>query len=981
MKEREQEGVLSDEPRSGDSRAEQASRHQALETAGAERTPSEEEEEHKLVGDAEFEKVLRGPEPDGQGEALGLLLRMQAQAWLKGPLAWMARNAVAANLLMIVLLIAGFYIGLGVKQEVFPEFDLDRVTVGILYPGASPEEVEEGVILVVEEAVRGLDGVKEVRSVATEGSAQIMVELLLGVDSNKALTDIKNAVDRITSFPLDIERPVVSVASNRNQVISLVIYGDLEEKVLRQLAERARSGLLEDERITMAELAAVRPLEISVEVPQEKLRAYGLTLERIAQSIRQASVDLPGGGVKTRSGELLLRTTERRDWGSEFEQIVLLSRPDGSVLKVGDVAEVVDGFQETDSEALFNGKLASMVNVFRVGEQTPIEVAAAVKEYVAQMRADLPEGVSVAIWNDQSEMYRDRMSLLIRNGRLGLLLVLLVLGLFLEARLAFWVTMGIPISFVGSLLLMPMADVSINMISLFAFIVTLGIVVDDAIVVGESIYSHRNPGVSRLKAAILGVREVVTPVVFSVLTTIVAFVPMLFVPGVSGKFFRNIPWVVIAVLVLSLVESLLILPAHLAHGRAAGDRGVLAWINRRQQRFGQGLHRFIRERYKPSIDWAVKNRYITIALSFAVLLASVGLLAGGRIAFTFMPRIDSDVVVATVNMPFGSAIEDTREIGHRLSAAAGEVLEEAAGEGPSISRGVFAQIGASGAGFGSPHAQTATTGSHIAQVIVYLRPSDQRDIGSREFATRWRDRLGEVVGIETLTIKSSTGPGDGAPIDFELSHPDNEVLEAAAARLAALLENFSGTTEVDDGFARGKEQLDIKLRPEARSLGLQEVDLGRQLRSAFYGAEALRQQRGRDELRVYVRLPRHQRESEYNWSNFCCALQREEKFPWGRRGRAAGQGLHSDTSARWSTGGQCDVGNQGARQRQSNCGRGAKNISAHTSERCARFECRAGGATERSGGNDGSPWAKATCWPWSPFLVCWPSSFAAIGSL
>ncbi|MEE8408170.1 MAG: efflux RND transporter permease subunit, partial [Myxococcota bacterium] len=522
----------------------------------------------------------------------------ESGAGTRGLLAWMATNVVAANLLMLVFIGGGLIVGSKVKREIFPHFDLGAVVIEVAYPGAGPAEVEQGVVLAIEEAVRGLDGIREVSSTAREGNAAVMVELLNSADTGQALSDIKAAVDRIQSFPQEIERPIVRLVSNRNQVISLVLYGDVDERSLRRLAETARMDLLDDDRISQVELDAVREPEISIEVSQESLRAYGLTHDEIAAAISMASVEIPAGGVKTAGGEILLRTSERRHVGTEFADIVVLSRPDGSEVKLGAIANIVDGFRETDEEAWFNGKRAAMVTVYRVGDQTPVEIAQVVRDYAAARRQSLPPGVGIATWADRSAMYSERVDLLLRNGALGLVLVLLALGIFLEARLAFWVTVGIPVSFLGAMFLMPVLGVSINMISLFAFIVTIGVVVDDAIVVGDSVYEHRQKGKAFLRAAIEGVREVAAPVTYSVVTTVIAFLPLLFVPGVAGKFFRCIPLVVVAVLLLSLFESLFILPAHLAHGKAPSKTGLLGWVSRGQRRCAYYLKRFIRRQYK-----------------------------------------------------------------------------------------------------------------------------------------------------------------------------------------------------------------------------------------------------------------------------------------------------------------------------------------------------------------------------------------------
>jgi multidrug efflux pump subunit AcrB len=782
---------------------------------------------------------------------------------LGGPLAWFARNGVAANVLMLVLIVGGIIVSPTIKREVFPEFDMDIVSVSVVYPGASPHEVENGVTRVIEEQIRGLNGVKHVSSISREGVSLVLVELLLGADAERMVSEVESAVSRITSFPEDIEEPTVSLLSNRTRVLQLMVYGDHSEKDLRAFAEKTREGLLADDRITFVSLSAVRPIEIGIEVPQDNLRQYNLTLDEIAQRIRQASVELPGGGVKTAAGEKLLRTVERRDTGAEFGDVTLLSTVDGTQVRVRDLAEVTDGFAETDQEAYFNGKRAAIVDVFRVGNETPITVSQAVKDYVASQRDVMPAGMNFAIWADTSEWYESRVDLLTRNALIGLVLVLLVLGLFLEIKLAFWVMMGIPISFIGALLFLPMTDVSINMISLFAFIVVLGMVVDDAIVVGEAVYTRRCAGVSRLQAAIEGVREVATPVAFAIATTVIAFSPMLFVPGPAGKFFRVIPIVVILVLLLSLVESLFILPAHLAHSRETHDRGLFGFIHHQQQRFSRAVEWMIQRTYVPTLKAAVRNRYLTVAIAFALLIAVVGLVVGGRVETTMMPKIEQDIVIAEITLSFGSSIEDTKRAKDKVLDAAYAVLAKNGGE-EKLSRGVFAQVGAMAMGrLGDPSAQYGSTASHLAEVAVNLVELDKRDINAATFARQWREAIGELPNLESLKMGYSAGAGAGPSVDIELSHNDVGVIERAAADLAAVLATYRGVRDIDDGFTRGKEQLDFTMKPEGLARGLSAMEVGRQVRSAFYGAEVLRQQRGRDELKVFVRLPRWERDSEY----------------------------------------------------------------------------------------------------------------------
>ncbi len=793
----------------------------------------------------------------------------------RGPLAWMAKNAVAANVLMLILIVGGLVtLGSGIKQEVFPEVDLDVVVVEVVYPGASPAEVEQAVVLAIEEAIRGVDGIKKVRSTAREGYATVSAELVLGTKQDRALNDVKSAVDRITSFPADVERPTVSILAPRQQAISIVLYGDVDEAALRAVAEDSRRELLRDDRITYVELTGIRPLEISVEVPQAQLRKHDLTLDEIAARIRAASVELPGGGVKTTGGEVLLRTTERRDRGDEFESILLLSPPDGSQVRVSDIATVKDGFQENDRKATFNGKRAAMINVFRVGDETPLTVVAAAKEHVEKLQATLPAGLHAAPWFDAAEIYEQRLSLLMRNARIGLVLVLLILGLFLEARLAFWVTLGIPISFAGALLFFPSAGLSINMISLFGFIVTLGMVVDDAIVVGEAIYRQRSKGKGPLEAAIVGTREVARPVVFAILTTCVAFAPMLLVPGVMGKFFRVLPMLVIVVLMISLMESLLILPAHLSHPMPWWLRTVLApylWLMKwlAKLEVPRRLEYHIEHRYIPILRDALRWRYFTITAAVAVLILTAGVVAG-RVPFTFMPKVEGDLITAQLKMPVGTPIVVTERMTVQMSTAARTVLEEleqAMDEPKSISRGLYQDVGANSTLEPGFDGVFATEGTERSTVMIYLVPSDEREITTQQFVERWRQAIGEIPGAESMVFRYEFGVEPGSPVDIQLIHEDVATLEGAAERLAFEIASYSGLRDIDSGVTKGKEQLDFRLTDAAIAQGFTEMELARQVRASFFGSESLRQQRGRDEVRVYVRLPREERGSLYHVDN------------------------------------------------------------------------------------------------------------------
>ena len=805
-----------------------------------------------------------------------------AEARKKGPLRWMATNSVAANLIMGLLLVGGLLFGAAkVKQEVFPEFDLDIVTVRVAYPGASPAEVEEGIVESVEEAVRGLDGVKRVTSAASEGMGATTIELLEGVNASRVTADIKNAVDRITSFPLDAEKPIVSLVVARRQVISLVLYGDLDNRALKELAEESRDALLARKEITQVDVSGLPSVEIDVEIPQDTLRRYGLSLEGVAGAVRAASLELPGGGVKTPGGEVLLRTTERADWGEEFAELPIRSATTGTRLRLGELADVKDGFAETDEQALFNGQPAVRVDVYRVGDQTPIEVADAVKEVRDQLQARLPPSVHVDTWQDMSQIYRDRINLLLRNAYLGLVLVLVVLGLFLDLRLAFWVTLGIPVSFAGALLLMPGFDLSLNMITLFAFIVTLGMVVDDAIVVGENVYELRQRGLSFRDAAIAGVRQVAGPVVFAVLTTVAAFMPMFFVPGIMGKFFYALPAIVTFVLLISLVESLVVLPAHLSHEPRRDGRGLagnisaalklltlplrpVGWLFERLNRGTTRLLAWnIRRLYMPVAHMAVRYRYATLGLAGAIFFAAVGLIAGGRIDFTFMPKIESDRVTASLLMPYGTPVQETMKVQRHMEEAARKVLDELGG-GEKVDLGMYETVGSPVQRGGPVGGTVGLSGGHQATIQVRLVPLAERTFTARTFTRRWREAVGHPAGAELVSFRFNIGASPGAPVHVQLSHRNMDVLERASAFVAQKLQAYGGVRDVDSGFSPGKPQLDFRLTPLGQSLGLTAQQVARQLRSAFYGAEALRQQRGRDEVRVLVRLPAAERRSEHD---------------------------------------------------------------------------------------------------------------------
>jgi multidrug efflux pump subunit AcrB len=783
----------------------------------------------------------------------------------------MAKNHVAANLLMGFIMLSGLFAMMQTKKETFPEMSLDQVQIQVPYLGATPAEVEDAVCKRIEERVRGLEGVRRVRSTAAEGMGSVSVELERGADMDKLLDDIKNEIDRIDTFPAEVEEPVIKELTRRNQAIDVVLYGDVDEKALKVAAERVRDDLRSSGVISQVELKGVRVDEIAVEVSEEALRRYGLTFAQVADAVRRTSIDLPAGSVESEDGAILLRTQGLMRAGREYEEVVVLTRPDGTALKLKDVATVVDGFEDTDLVSRFNGQPAAVVQVYRIGDQNALDISDYVHQYVEDKRQTLPAGIDIGYARDDARILRGRIDLLIRNAQLGLVLVFICLSFFLDLRLAFWVMMGIPISFLGAFVLMQPFDASINMLSLFAFIVALGIVVDDAIIVGENIFSHRIKGKSFGRAAIDGALEVGTPVVFSIMTSIAAFMPLFFVEGMMGKFMSVIPVIVISVLLLSLIESLFILPAHLS---SKGDGPVsrlfrrvfirpLNWHARVVVLFDRGLKYVIRNAYQPTLRLALAHPISSTALALSLMLCTGGLVAGGHIKFVFMPEIGSDWVTISVNMPQGTTATQTAKVVRHIEEKAIVLRDQIDAEregGDSIYRNVFTYIGDQPTARRSSFASTPSAGGqgHLAEVTIELLPSEERDLDSAEIEARLRQLVGEVPGPESIIFSSSLFSA-GNPIEVELASDNFDQLLLAVDRLKGKVAEYAGTGDIQDSFEEGKLEMKLQLKPQARTLGLTLADLARQVRQGFYGDQALRFPRGSDDVRVMVRYPKDER--------------------------------------------------------------------------------------------------------------------------
>ncbi|MDH3896633.1 MAG: efflux RND transporter permease subunit [Deltaproteobacteria bacterium] len=776
---------------------------------------------------------------------------------MKGAVAWFAENHVAANLLMLFFLLAGAVTGLTTKLEIFPETSLDMISITMEYPGASPAEVEEAIVRRIEEKVAGLAGIKRIDSVARESLATVTIEVMNDWDLQELLDEVKAEVDRISTFPNETEEPIVREVTRRRQVLNVTVFGDAPESTIKHLTERIKDDITNLPGITLAELAGLRKGEIHIEVSEKSLRRYGLTLGKVAEAVRRASLDLPAGSVKTAGGEILVRTKGRRYYAGDYRDIAVISRTDGSKVTLAQIAQLRDGFEDVDLFTRFQGKPAGLIEVYRVADQNALEVAATVKQYIEETRPSLPEGVDISIYRDRSRILKSRIRLLLKNMAFGLILVSLLLGMFLNARLAFWVTLGIPISFMAGLMLLPTFGVSINMISLFAFIMVLGIVVDDAIVVGENIFRRQEEGLEPLKGAVAGTLEVGRPVVFAVLTTVAAFYPLLLGSGVMGKLIRNIPTVVILVLLGSLVECLLILPAHLVASKHRTKRSM------EEKRTARWLKWFIRRPYAWAVHFCVRWRYATVALGIAILLVTVGIWRAGWIKFTLFPKVESDFLTCSLTMPAGTPVERTAEIAGLVEQAGKEALAEAdekrSEDATSLLKGIITRVGRHGRGHG-PMASGPQSGSHLAQITMELLEGEKRDVTATQLGNLWRQKVGIVPDAEAITYQSVLFSAGNA-VEVHMSLDDHDLLEAAAEELQAELKTYPGVLDVSDSFLPGKDEMQLKLKLTARSLGLTLDDLAKQVRHAFYGAEALRLQRDQDEVKVMVRYPESKRKS------------------------------------------------------------------------------------------------------------------------
>jgi multidrug efflux pump subunit AcrB len=763
---------------------------------------------------------------------------------------WFARNSVAANLLMAILLAGGFYTVLTIKKEIQPRIDTNFINVTVPFLGATPLDVEEGVVIKIEEAIQDIEGIEEIVSTARRGSGTVRIEVDADYDVTEVMDEVKNRVDAISTFPDNTEKPIIARTQFQQQVIMVTVYGNVDERTLKEYAKQTRNEIVTLPGVTRAEILGSRPYEISIEVSEFTLQGYGLTLSEVAQAVRAGSLDLSAGAIRSEAGDILVRTKGQAYVARDFEDIVIRTNLDGTRVLLKDIAVIRDGFIERESFSEYNGKPALTIQVLSVGNQSELDISKTVRRYAEERSESMPEQVQLAAWADTSYYLKGRLDMMIKNLLLGAALVLLTLALFLRLKLAFWVMVGLPIAFMGAFFVLPLLDVTVNMVSLFGFILVLGIVVDDAIVIGESAYTNIRAKGHSVENVIEGVMKVAVPATFGVLTTIAAFLPILMVTGMSGDFFAAIGWVVVLCLAFSLVESKLILPAHLAHMKVKHyEKDTHNQFIRFQRFFSEGLHHFVDDIYAPFLDKALRHRYLTLSVFVSLLILSIGLLAGGILRFVFFPEIKADFLQVELEMAEGTPSSRTTEVLHQVQEALWEIDRQVSEEQGVESGAVVSSAVAFG------------RGDVAGTIITELVKENDDIIAPPEVLRRWREEVGDVPGVKTLAFEGATGIHGGAAISIQLIGADIEQVGRAARDLENRIRQYEGVYDIRNSYEAGTPEIKLNIKPAAEALGLTLSDLARQVRAGFYGEEVQRVQRGQDEVKVMVRFPRDERDS------------------------------------------------------------------------------------------------------------------------
>ncbi len=775
-------------------------------------------------------------------------------------LASFARNTVFANILLLLIFLMGFMATTYMVRESFPEFSIDKISITVAYPGADPEEVEEGINQKIEEALESVQGIDRYTTKSAENIASVTVEVKDGYDTAEVLSNVESHVNAISTLPVDAEKPVIREIVKKQVVMLLALSGNMSEKQLKHWGERVKDEVKLIPAITQVEAYGTRAYEIGIEISEEKLRQYGLSFEQVAVAVRKSSVNLAGGTLRTVGEEIRIRTVGRKYTGAELAEIVVLARPGGEIITLDRLAEIDDGFTQDPIFSTIDDQPAMFVQIAKTEEEDAIKISDAVQAFVAAKAKVLPPDTHISVFYDTTDSLRGRINLLTRNGIIGLCLVFFMLWLFLDLRLSFWAGLGIPISIAGAMFILWSIGSTINMISLFGLIMVLGIVVDDAIVVGEAIYVHRKRGEPPLQAAIAGVSEVAMPVFAAVTTTIVAFVPLSYVGGTMGKFVAILPVVVISCLVISLIESLLLLPAHLSHlpdlNKPKKLWGIFGLIERGRSAVSRGLETFIEKRYVPFITGVLNWRYVSLATAITVLMLTVGFVKGGLVKFQVFPKLDGFVITSTVEYPEGTPPDITSEALQQIEMA----FDQVAAEHPTLSgeplvRQRLKLVGQVLSG------TMGASGPHMGSIQIILLPSELRGIHSNDLLIAWEKAVGLVPGVKSLTFEGMAAGPSGAEIEVWLQGRDLADLQDAAASLQKTLAEYQGVYQIRSDYAQGKNELQLSLKPDATTLGLTVQDLAMQINAGFYGREAFRLQRGQDDIRVKVRYTAEERSS------------------------------------------------------------------------------------------------------------------------
>ncbi len=780
---------------------------------------------------------------------------------------WMAEHPVAAWLAMVLFVGLGAITAANLPQKTFPEFALDAVSISVSYPGASPSEIQASIVQPIEDELSGVDGIDDITASISEGRGGVTVTFLDGEDIEAKLDEIKTEIDGINVFPEDANDPVVVRADNSSRVLEIAIHGDASERVLKEEARRLKDELTALDGISFAEVTNTRDYEISIEIDRDTLRAYGLSLNEVAQIINANSLELPGGSIETDSVSIPIRTLGRNYTRADFENIVIRASESGAQVLLRDIATVNDGFEDSDLSSSFNGTPSVSVNVYRVGDEQILRIVDLAQEHLrTSFRPSLEEGIEATIWQNEAVNLQSRIDLLSENAVLGLALVILCLALFLDIRLAFWSAMGIGVSFAATFIVMGAMGMSINMISLFGFILAIGIVVDNAIVVSENIYKNGEEGLSPLQAAVKGTQRIAVPVVFSTLTTLVAFWPLLQMPAPLGSFLGDIPTVVMIVLTLSMLQALLILPRNLAKLDISPNYRpnlVFRFISAIRGVIDRGLKWFIRRPLDAMLRFCVNRIFIPIAAVIALMMLTIGLISYGYVRFSFFPEIQGEFVTAAVEMNEGTTFARTEEVAEDLRLAAiraGERLQASLpANAPAVMVGQYTVVGR-GAGGGGPVGGAPPISPTIAQVVVEVTEAAERDWETVAFERLWREEVGRIAGVNTLTISSSlVNAGDA--ISVQLSLPGNADITPVVEELRNGLAAIPGVFQILDDNSSGKVEYTLALKPEARLYGVTLQDLAVQTRNGFFGIEATSVQRGQDNVAVMVRYPAEDRDS------------------------------------------------------------------------------------------------------------------------